>query len=323
MDRLTQIIILAFILDSIIGDPQNRLHPVRIIGNGIELGTKLYKKMAVKSKTASFVFGLFLSVAIIAVSYFITKGWLELLYGVNYWLGFGFEIVLCYFAIATKSLKAESMKVYHALEVGDIKDARFKLSYIVGRDTENLTRPGIIKATVETIAENLSDGVIAPLIFIYIGGAPLGLAYKALNTLDSMIGYRNETYEYFGKFAARLDDVVNFIPARVAALLMIIATLFTREDTKRALKTFIKDRYKHKSPNSAQTEAVCAGALGIQLGGDNFYHGKLVHKPTIGEGVMEPEAKHIIKANHLMYTTTVLAIALILATSLLRGGFCV
>ncbi len=323
MDRIVYIIILAFILDFIIGDPQNPLHPIRIIGSGIGLGIRLYKKLSIKSNIISFVFGLILSVAIISITYFAVKNVLDFLYDINYWLGFGTEIVLCYFTIAAKALKVESMRVYHALEDCDLDDARLKLSYIVGRDTKNLSPQNVIKATVETIAENLSDGVIAPLLFIYIGGAPLGLAYKAVNTLDSMIGYRNETYEYFGKFAARFDDCVNFIPARISAVLMIFATLFIKADAKQAFITFIKDRYKHKSPNSAQTEAVCAGALGIQLGGDNFYHGKLVHKPTIGEDITEPNPKHIIKANNLMYTTAILTIVMILAVSLFRRFFCV
>lgn len=310
MDKTSQLIILAFILDCCIGDPQNPLHPVRMIGGVIGAGTDIYKKMNIKNNAVSFLLGMLLSVVTVALTYFSARCLLHLLYGAGYWLGFFSEVVLCYFVIAAKALKTESMQVYYALEANDMTEARRRLSYIVGRDTEHLTQSGIIRATVETIAENLSDGVIAPLIFVFIGGAPLGLAYKAVNTLDSMIGYRNETYEYFGKFAARLDDAVNFVPARVSAVFMLLATLFTC-DTRfgRAVNTYLKDRHKHKSPNSAQTEAVCAGALGIRLGGDSYYGGKLVHKPEIGDYTAEPEIGHIIKANRLMYAAAVLAVA--------------
>lgn len=215
----------------------------------------------------------------------------------------------CYFMISPRALRDESMKVCRAVERGDLPDARENLSYIVGRDTQNLEFPGVIRATVETVAENFSDGVVAPLLFVLIGGVPLGMAYKAVNTLDSMIGYRNAKYEYFGKFAARLDDIVNWIPARLAALLLIVATLMTRKNMKNAVRIYRRDRSKHKSPNSAHTEAVCAGALGLQLGGDNFYHGKLVQKPTIGDDLTAPNTSHITAVNRLMYAATVIGLA--------------
>jgi adenosylcobinamide-phosphate synthase len=222
---------------------------------------------------------------------------------------------MCYFLIAAKELKDDSMKIYADLNNGDIEGARKNLSFIVGRDTQNLSPSAMIKAAVETVAENLSDGVIAPLIFIFIGGAPLGFAYKAINTLDSMIAYRNDEFEYFGKAAARLDDAVNFIPARVSALMMIAGSFFCGMDTKMAVRIYSRDRYNHKSPNSAQTESVCAGALGLCLGGDNYYHGALVHKPTIGDAIHEPEPEHIIAANRLMYSAAIGAVILLAAGS--------
>jgi adenosylcobinamide-phosphate synthase len=314
--RTACIIIAAFTLDCIIGDPQNPFHPMRLIGNGISLGIRTYKKARVESPVVQFIAGLILSFLIIFFSFAAIKILTWGFYRINYFAGLAVEAVICYFLIAAKALKDESMKVYSSLVAGDIEGARKNLSFIVGRDTQNLSQPSIVKAAVETVAENLSDGVIAPLIFILIGGAPLGMAYKAINTLDSMIGYRNDEFEYFGKFAARLDDIANFIPSRISALMMILGSVFNGMDTKMAVRIYIRDRYKHKSPNSAQTESVCAGALGLCLGGDNYYHGVLVHKPTIGDGIHEPEPKHIIAANWLMYSAAVWAIVLLAALSI-------
>jgi adenosylcobinamide-phosphate synthase len=296
-----------------IGDPQNPFHPMRIIGKGINLGVAAYRETKIKNPVIQFIAGLFLSLIIIFLSYAIVKFFTWGFYRINYFVGLAVESIICYFLIAAKALKDESMKVYAALTAGDIEEAKKKLSFIVGRDTQNLSRTAIVKATVETVAENLSDGVIAPLIFIFIGGAPLGMAYKAINTLDSMIGYRNDEFEYFGKFAARLDDVANFIPARVSALLMILASAFNGMDTRMAARIFIRDRYNHKSPNSAQTESVCAGALGLCLGGDSYYHGVLVHKPIIGDNLYEPAPEHIIAANRLMYSAVLGAVILLSA----------
>lgn len=320
MNKLIYVMILAFILDLFFGDPQNPLHPIRIIGLGIGLGIKIYKKIML-DKFTSFLYGAVLSIIIVFLTYFTTKTILDFLYTISFWVGFVTEVILCYFTIAANALKTESMEVYRSLEAHDIVNARFKLSRIVGRDTENLTQSAVIKATVETIAENLSDGVVAPILFMFVGGAPLCLAYKAVNTLDSMIGYHNDTYEYFGKFAARIDDAMNFIPARVSAVCMILATCFTHNSVKRALEVFLRDRYKHRSPNSAQTESVCAGALGIMLGGSNFYQGKLVCKPNIGDDINPPEIRHILEANRLMYISAVLLISAMPAASLLTRIF--
>jgi adenosylcobinamide-phosphate synthase len=222
---------------------------------------------------------------------------------VHFYLGLLVEIYFCYQILAFKSLKTESMKVYHPLMKGNLAEARMYLSYIVGRDTQDLDAKGIMKAAVETVAENTTDGVVAPLIFMAVGGAPLAFLYKAINTMDSMIGYKNDKYFYFGKFAARIDDAANFIPARIAAMAMIIVSYFLRLDTRNAIKIYIRDRKKHKSPNSAQTESVCAGALDIQLGGDARYFGKPAKKPTIGDDTREIQPGDIILANRLMYAT--------------------
>ncbi|MCL2883709.1 MAG: adenosylcobinamide-phosphate synthase CbiB [Coriobacteriia bacterium] len=310
------IIPLAFLLDWVIGDPQNPFHPMRLIGKGIAAGTKAFKKAQQKQPWApalQFVGGALLTVVTVGLAFAVTAVVIWALYLANFWLGLLVEAVICYFLIAAHSLKKESQAVYRTLTEGSLEQARHQLSMIVGRDTESLSGPAIVRATVETVAENVSDGVIAPLIYIAIGGAPLGMAYKAVNTLDSMIGYRNADYEYFGKFAARLDDVVNFIPARFSALLMILASAFVGADSKGARRVFARDRYKHKSINSAQTESVCAGALGLCLGGDSYYHGQLVSKPTIGDGDPEPGPEQILAANRLMYATAVIAVVVLVA----------
>lgn len=310
MEEKVLVIILAFLIDCLIGDPQNPIHPIRIIGKFINLNLILYRKLDNRNKIFSFIFGVFTSLSTIILFYILTKIIINLFLDINIYLGFIIQVVLCYTIIAPKALKEESMKVYKSLKKEDLEEARKNLSYIVGRDTRNLSYKEIIKATVETIGENLSDGVIAPIIYVFIGGVPLGICYKAINTLDSMIGYRNETFEYFGKFAAKLDDVVNFIPSRITALLMIFSTLFIGENTKEGIRIYKRDRLNHKSPNSAQTESVCAGVLGIQLGGDNYYNGKLVHKDTIGDNINEPVIDYIIRTNRLMYGTTILTIVI-------------
>ncbi|MFV0425050.1 MAG: adenosylcobinamide-phosphate synthase CbiB, partial [Bacilli bacterium] len=276
-------------------------------------------KNSVNSHILSFIYVVLMEIIVILITFFSTYMVIEISLEINHYFGYFIQILLCYYAISPKALKVESMKVYNSLKKRDIKQARKNLSYIVGRDTENLNEEGIIKATIETIAENLSDGVIAPLLYIFIGGVPLGLAYKAINTLDSMVGYRNETYEYFGKFSARVDDIANFIPSRISALLMIAATCFTTKNTKNAFLTYRKYRYHHNSPNSAQTESVCAGALKIELGGPNYYNGKLVYKESIGTQVNTVTVEQICSANKLMYVTSLILILLFtLVTFLLR-----
>lgn len=225
-------------------------------------------------------------------------------------LGFALESFWCYQILATKSLKVESDRVYIALKDKGLEAGRKAVSMIVGRDTQNLTEEGVTKAAVETVAENTSDGVIAPLFYMLIGGAVLGFTYKAINTMDSMVGYKNDKYQWFGTAAAKLDDVVNFIPARVSAVLMIAASYLTGMDGKNAARIFRRDRFNHKSPNSAQTEAVMAGALDVQLAGDAWYFGKLHKKPTIGDPVREMELLDIRRSHKLLYGTAMLGLIL-------------
>ncbi len=305
-------IIIGFLIDCILGDPQNPLHPIRFLGYINNLGIRLYDKLNIKKPKIQFIYGMLMNVFILSFVFFIFLGLVNIFYKINFYLGVVFEIIMSYFIIAPKCLYTESMKVFKALKNNDIEKARLYLSYIVGRDTKSLKEEKIIKATIETIAENLSDGVIAPLIFLAIGGVPLGMVYKAVNTLDSMVGYKNEKFMYFGKFSARLDDVFNFIPARISAMLMIIATFILRLNVKNAIKIYIRDRYNHLSPNSAHTEAVCAGALGLQLGGASTYKGKVVEKKTIGDNIKNARINDILLANKLMYVSTIILIIILL-----------
>ena len=215
----------------------------------------------------------------------------------------------CGQALAAKGLMQESMNVYRELVKDDLPAARKAVSRIVGRDTEALTAEGVTKAAVETVAENASDGVIAPLLYMLLGGAPLALTYKAINTMDSMLGYKNEKYLYFGRAAAKLDDVANYIPSRLAALLWIMAAAFTRNDAKGAWRIWRRDRRNHASPNSAQTESACAGALGVQLAGPAYYFGEYYPKPTIGDPLRPIEPEDILRADRMMYVASGFALA--------------
>jgi adenosylcobinamide-phosphate synthase len=258
--------------------------------------------------------GAVLAVVVVVVSGVLPLGLLAIAYYLNRYVGLLVESVLCYFMFATKSLKDESMKVYYALQEGDcehrLEHGRRAVSMIVGRDTNRLDEKGVIKAAIETIAENFSDAVAAPMFYMSLGGVPLMYVYKAVNTMDSMLGYKNDDYYYFGRVAARLDDVFNFIPSRLSAFCMMIATLFTGMDFKGALRIFKRDRLNHASPNSAQTESVAAGALGVMLGGDAYYFGKLYHKKTIGDDTRAVEINDIKKMNRLMYASAFVALIL-------------
>ncbi len=236
-----------------------------------------------------------------------------LLYGayqVSKWLGAGLQALMCWQLLAVKSLKTESDKVYRALTQEGLSGGRRAVSMIVGRDTGALTEEGVVRAAVETIAENTSDGVVAPLFYLMLGGAVLGFGYKAVNTMDSMIGYQNEAYRYFGTAAAKLDDAANYIPSRICAWLMIAAAWPAGLDAKNALAVYRRDRHNHKSPNAAQTESVMAGALGVRLAGDAWYFGELHKKPTIGDANREIEPLDIRRAHRLLYLTAVFAFVL-------------
>ena len=299
-------ILLGFILDTIIGDPYKLPHPIRWIGSFISILEKLCRKIA-KSNTMLMILGAILVFIVVFVSGGITLLVLKLA-SFNKYAYLIVSSVICYYMLAGKSLKTESMKVYKAFENNDTEGARKAVSMIVGRDTQSLTKEGIIKAAVETVAENSSDGVVAPLIYMLIFGPVGGVVYKAVNTMDSMIGYVEEKYFYIGKFAAKLDDVLNYIPARISGILVIISAFILRYDYKNAFRIFKRDRRKHASPNSAQTESAMAGALGVQLAGDATYFGVVHKKPYIGDKKREIENEDIKRANDIMYTMTIICL---------------
>nr|WP_319487723.1 adenosylcobinamide-phosphate synthase CbiB [uncultured Caproiciproducens sp.] len=302
-------LILGFALDMIFGDPHWMPHPVRLIGKLIFILEKGLRKLFLKTPKGEFMAGVVLWVAVTAASTAIPVAILVLCSRIHPLLRLAVETVMCYQILATKALKSESMKVYEELKKGSLEGARKMVSMIVGRDTQNLSELQVAKAAVETVAENTSDGVVAPLIYLAVGGAPFGFFYKAVNTMDSMIGYENDRYLHFGKFAAKLDDAANYVPARISGWLMIFAAYLLHLDGRHAAEIYKRDRNKHASPNSAHTEAVCAGALNIQLAGDAYYFGKLHKKQTLGDNIRPVCYEDIIQANRLLYVTAVLALA--------------
>ena len=296
--------LVGFVIDIFIGDPYNFPHPIRAIGTLI---AKLEKFVRSRFKNLRRG-GTFLALTVLIVSTLIPLAVLFVCYKINIFFGLAVESVMCWQLVAARCLQKESMKVCHAVEEKNIEKARQAVSMIVGRDTDVLDETGIVKAAVETVAENTSDGVTAPIMYIALGGAPLGFFYKAANTMDSMIGYTNEKYIDIGRFAAKLDDVLNFIPSRLTALMMILSAYMLGADGKNAARIWKRDRRKHASPNSAQTESVCAGALDIRLAGDAYYFGELHKKEFIGDDIRTPESEDIRRANRLMYCTSVIVL---------------
>ena len=301
-------VVLGFVLDLLIGDPHWLYHPIRLVGALISALEKLLRGVFPKNKNGELTAGVFLLALTAGITTGCAWGLLYLAGRIHPWVRFALETVMCYQLLATKALKDETMKVYTALSQGDLKQARYAVSMVVGRDTEVLDETGVTKAAVETVAENASDGVIAPLLFLAIGGASLGFFYKAVNTMDSMVGYKNDKYLYFGRAAARFDDVLNYIPARLSGALMSVAASFCGLDAGNAWKIFLRDRRNHSSPNSAHTEAAAAGALHIQLAGNAYYFGKLYEKPTIGDPDRPVEYEDIRRVNRLLYATAVLTL---------------
>lgn len=295
------------LLDLLFGDPVWLYHPVRLIGNWISWGERQLRKVCGTHLTAA---GGVLWVLTAGMAFAIPFGLLALAGWIHPALRFLLETFWCFQILAAKCLASESRKVYDRLKARDLPGARKAVSMIVGRDTEKLTEEGVTKAAVETVAENTSDGVTAPLIYLLIGGAPLGFLYKAVNTMDSMLGYKNDWYLYFGRIPAKMDDVFNYIPARVTALLMTISAFLTGLDGKNAWKIYRRDRKKHASPNAAQTESVCAGALGVRLAGDAVYFGKLYKKEFIGDALRSIEPEDIIRTGRLMYAAELLTLIL-------------
>ena len=312
-------IVAGFILDLLFGDPHWLPHPICLIGNLIGFLEKNLRRLLAPGKTALLLGGALMVVIVLTLSYAVPYAVLMLAEQVSPWLKFALETIMFYQIFATKCLRDESMKVYTALHNNDLADARVKLSWIVGRDTKELTAEEVTKGAVETVAENTADGIIAPMLYMFIGGAPLAFLYKGINTMDSMVGYKNDKFLYFGRCAAKLDDLANLIPARLTGLVMILASYFLNLNYKGAWKIFWRDRYNHLSPNSAMTESVTAGALDIQLGGDHFYFGKLVHKDTIGDNIRDVVPEDIVAANNLLYMTAVLSLLLFSLIYLLSG----
>jgi len=307
----------GYLLDLLIGDPRWLYHPVCLIGNLIALLEKGIRKILPKTEKGELSGGFLEVVLVCLISLGVPCAVLSVLYRYLPLAGLALETFWCYQLLATKSLKDESMKVYDRLKNGTIEEARYAVSMIVGRDTAELTEEGVTKAAVETVAENGSDGVIAPMLYMAVGGAPLMFLYKGINTMDSMLGYKNDRYLYFGRCAAKLDDLANYIPARISGWLMVAAAFLTGMDGKNAAKIYKRDRRNHASPNSAQTEAAVAGALRVQLAGNACYFGKLYEKPTIGDKLREVEPEDIRRANRLLYGASVLSVLLCLGGRLL------
>lgn len=301
----------GFLLDLLLGDPAWMPHPVVFMGRCISALERILRRIFPKTPRGELAAGTVLAAALLLGALTLSAGALWLCGLVHPALRFALEAVWCWQCLAVKGLRDESTNVYRKLTGSTLEEARRAVSRIVGRDTENLTAEGVAKAAVETVAENFSDGVAAPLCYMLLGGAPLALCYKAVNTMDSMVGYKNERYLYFGRAAARLDDAANFVPARLSALLLIWAAALGGQDWKNALKIWRRDRHNHPSPNSAQTEAAMAGALGVRLAGPASYFGKVYQKPTIGDPLREIGPEDILRANRLMVTGSVLCLLLL------------
>lgn len=298
---------IGYLLDLIIGDPQNPFHPIRLIGNLCKRIENYFRKELSNSLKMA---GLSTWISVVLIVFIFTNLILKLSYGLNYIFGIMVSGITIYFCIATKSLKVEALRVVKALKDNDIEEARHRLSYIVGRDTKSLDKEGILRAVVETIAENISDGVVAPILYAGLFGAPFALVYKAVNTMDSMFGYKNDKYYEFGYFPAKLDDIFNYIPARLTGYLIIASAYFFKLDYKNSYNIYKRDRYNHSSPNSAHPEAAVAGALGLKLGGANYYFGKLVEKPTIGDEVKKIEINDVYITNRILYLVSFLSFSL-------------
>ena len=302
-------LLIGFGMDLILGDPHGFPDPVAAIGKLISGLEKRLRRLFPATVRGENIAGGVLWVLVAGLSTVVPA---FVLWGcrlVSPWLRLVVESAMCWQILATKSLRVESMKVYTALETGDLQASRYAVSMIVGRDVSRLDEAGVARAAVETVAENTSDGVVAPLVFLALGGAPLGFFYKAVNTMDSMLGYVEPPYKNIGLVPARLDDVMNFLPARLSALLMLAAGALLGMDAKQGWKIFRRDRFNHASPNSAQTESVCAGLLGLRLAGDAWYHGVLHKKPYIGDALRDIEHRDIPRACRLLYGTSFLALA--------------
>ncbi len=295
----------GFIIDCFVGDPAFIPHPVTFIGRLISLLEKLLRKVFPKTDRGEFSAGVLMAVVVVIITGGVVFGVLFACRLINIWLYFAVCCIMSWQILAARCLRDEAKKVVSALEKEGLPAARKQVGMLVGRDTDELTEEEVIKAAVETVAENTTDGVVAPLFWMLLGGPVGGFMYKAVNTMDSMVGYKNDRYMFFGRFAAKLDDVVNFIPARIAAAAMIVASAFLGNDSGNAARIWRRDRRNSPSPNSAQTEAVCAGALHVQLGGNAYYFGRLHVKPTQGDPDHPVMKRDVSNASRLMYGASV------------------
>ena len=293
----------AFALDLLFGDPSRVPHPVVWMGRYITVAEKF-----LRARFSERTGGVILAASLPALTFAVSFGFCRLAER-NPVAFFLLQTFWGWQSLALKGLADESRNVYKKLVKPDLRGARKAVARIVGRDTQSLDERGVIRATVESVAENFSDGVAAPLLYFFIGGAPLALAYKAINTMDSMVGYKNERYLRFGRAAAKLDDAANYIPSRIAAVFWILSAAVAKEDAKNAFRIWRRDRRKHASPNAAQTESACAGALGIRLGGPAYYFGEYYDKPYLGDALREPEAADILRTNRMLYAAGVLLLA--------------
>ena len=306
-------ILIGFVLDLLLGDPEWMPHPVVQLGRATTAMERRLRKWFPKTEKGERAAGRLMAFLLPFLTLIVVFDFLWLCYEVTPWLYLVMQSLLCWQCLAMKDLASESTKVQKALEAGDLEKARKQVSRIVGRDTENLTAGGVTRAAVETVAENFSDGVIAPLLCMLVGGAPLALTYKAINTMDSMVGYKNEKYVNFGRGPARLDDAANWIPSRISAFLWMAAAGLTGNSTKGAFRIWKRDRRKHASPNAGQTEAACAGSLGVRLAGPISYFGEPVEKEYIGDKKRKITPKDIGKANRMMFVGSVLCLLIGLA----------
>lgn len=310
-------VLCGFLVDCLLGDPEKMPHPVVWMGRAISRLEKWLRRRFPQTPEGEKRGGIVLAAVLPLGTLLISGGLCWLFWRIHPLLGLALQGFWCWQALAMRCLAKESRNVYRCLKDQGLEAGRKAVSRIVGRDTAQLSEQGVIKAAVETVAENFSDGVLAPLLYMLIGGAPLALTYKAINTMDSMVGYKNEKYLYFGRAAAKLDDVANYLPSRIAALLWILTAPLAGGNGKNAWKIWRRDRYNHASPNSAQTESACAGSLGIQLAGPASYFGKMVDKPTIGDPEREVQREDILRANRMMILSSVVALVIGLA---IRGA---
>lgn len=315
------IIVTAYLLDQLLGDPEKWPHPVRLIGKMIQMFEKILYPKKTQLKNTLLLRGFLLTVLVLMGTTLIIIGFQKIFASLHWILGLVFSIYLAYTTLAVKNLQQASVEIYNYLEKDDLIRARKSLSMIVGRETDNLDESEVTRAVIETVAENFSDGVVAPLLYLFLGGPLLATIYKAINTMDSMIGYKNQRYLYFGRFAARLDDLVNIIPARISTLFLVIAAFVNDLNWKQAWKMMLRDRKQHSSPNAGYPESAVAGALETQLGGDNIYFGKRISKPTMGDQIRAIERGMILETIKLMNVASFMIVMIMTAFLIWIGGF--